>query len=67
MTMVYKIYFRNCFVCLNIIVRFISVLGVSIWENIQIRMNTSSVDATQSCEALLQNLNEDYQESFENW
>ena len=25
------------------------------------RMNTSSVDATQSCEALLQNLNEDYQ------
>lgn len=24
-------------------------------------MNTSSVDATQSCEALLQNLNEDYQ------
>lgn len=34
MIMVYKIYFREWFVCLNIIVRFISRLGVSIWESI---------------------------------
>lgn len=34
MTMVYKICFREWFVCLNIIVRFISRLGVSIWESI---------------------------------
>lgn len=64
LNMVFKIYFRNVILWTCLLITKNRLEGVSFWTNNPKKMNKSTVDATQSCDALLQNLNEDYQERF---